>query len=88
MDELGRLRMKYEQDGNVVEVYNSPKVCSLVVNGKVMDEYRGMVAGRFVLRGQIEHNGEFIPVSAEMGYLYMRLYYAHQCVGKKFMGLG
>lgn len=88
MGELGRLKMHYERDGNVVEVYNAPKVCSLVINGKIVDEYRGLVGWKFVLRGAIEQDGEFIPVLAEMKYVSMKLYYAHKCVGKKFMGLG
>lgn len=89
MNELGKLRMEYEQDGNVVQVYNAPTVCSLVINGEVVDEYRGLVAGRFVLEGQIEREGEEpIPVEAKMGYIYMRLYYGNVCVGKKFMGFG
>ena len=89
MDKLGKLKMEYERDGNVVQVYNAPTVCSLVINGEVVDEYRGLVAGRFVLEGQIECEGEEpIPVEAKMGFLFMSLFYGNVLVGKKFMGFG
>jgi len=86
--DLGKIRIEYKENDNVVQIYNSPQACSLVINGKVVDQYLGLVATRFCLKGEIDSNNEPITVEAKMGYLNMRLYYNGRLVAKKFMGLG
>ena len=86
--ELGRLRIEYEKDGDLIQLYNSPKVCSLVINGNVVDEYIGLIAGMFVLKGTIEKEDKTVLVEAKMGLVNMRLFYDGVCVAKKFMGFG
>ena len=85
---LGRIRMEYKEGDNVVQVYNSPQACSLVINGEVVDYYIGFIATRFCLKGKIESENELITVEAQMGYFNMRLYYNGRQVAKKFMGMG
>lgn len=85
---LGKLRIEYKQDGNVIQIYNSPTVCSLVINGKVAKQYVGEVATRFVLNGTIEKDDEKIQIEAKMGFFNMRLFYNGVCVAKKFMAFG
>ena len=86
--DLGKIRIEYKENDNVVQIFNSPQACSLVINGKVVDQYLGLVATRFCLKGEINTNNEMITVEAKMGYFNMRLYYNGRLVAKKFMGLG
>lgn len=86
--DLGKIRIEYQENDNVVQIYNSTQACSLVINGKVVDQYLGLVATRFCLKGEINSNNELITVEAKMGYINMRLYYNGRLVAKKFMGLG
>lgn len=86
--DLGKLRMEHKEDGNVVQIFNSPNACSLVINDEVVDQYLGLVATRFCLKGEIDSFDEKIIVEAKMGFLNMRLYYKGHLVAKKFMGLG
>ena len=87
-NDLGTIRIEYEANGNIIRVYNSPNVCSLVINGEIVDQYFGLVAGRFILKGEIDLNDTKIPIEAKMGHLNMRLYYNGEVVSKEFMGLG
>ena len=86
--DLGYLKIEYKVDGYVIRVYNSPTVCSLVINDKVVDRYIGFVASNFVLNGEVEVGGKKIKVEARMGFVNMRLFYDEKEVDKKFMGLG
>ena len=86
--DLGKIRIEYKENDNIIQIYNSPQACSLVINNKVVDQYLGMVATRFCLKGEINTNNELITVEAKMGYFNMRLYYNGRLVAKKFMGLG
>lgn len=85
---LGEIRIEYIADGNVIRLYNSFDVCSLVINNKVVDQYFGAVATRFCLHGEIEKDGKEIIIEAKMGFVNMRLYYDGKLVKKIFMGLG
>ena len=85
---LGKLKIQYIDKGNTVQIYNSPELCSLVINGKIVDFYYGLAANKFVLKGEIEVEERIITVEAKMGYLYMKLFVDGKLVGKKFMGLG
>jgi len=53
MEDLGKIRIEYKKDNNVIKIYNSPFVCSLVINGIVVDQYMGAVAWPFILHGTI-----------------------------------
>ena len=86
--DLGKIRIEYKENDNIIQIYNSPQACSLVINNKVVDQYLGLVATRFCLKGEINTENELITVEAKMGYFNMRLYYNGRLVAKKFMGLG
>ena len=86
--DLGKIRIEYKENDNIIQIYNSPQVCSLVINNKVVDQYLGLVAFPFCLKSEINTKNELITVEAKMGYLNMRLYYNGRLVAKKFMGLG
>lgn len=86
--DLGRLRIEYGHDGDLIQIYNAVEVCSLVINGQVVDEFRGVVAPRFTLKGSIIKGDKQIQVEAKMGFFNMRLYYDGVLVAKKFMGFG
>ena len=85
---LGKVKLEYIKNGNVIRVYNSLEICSLVINGRVVDRYIGFVSTPFCLKGKVSINGKNILVEARMGHLFMKLYYDGKTVGKKFMGLG
>ncbi len=86
--ELGEIRIEYRMEENVIRVFNSPSVCSLVINDKIVAQYNGLVAFPFRLKGEIEKDGKRILVEAKMGWAYMRLYYDGELVEKVFMALG
>ena len=81
------IEIPYIDKGNTVQIYNSPELCSLVINGKIVDFYYGLVACNFTLRYKIEDEyGKVTLVEARMGSLYMKLFVDGKLVGKKFMG--
>ena len=84
---LGKVKLECKIDGNVIRVYNSVDMCSLVINGKVADRYYGLIGSNFVLSGKVKMDGKRIPVTAKMGNVNMRLYYDGNLVAKKFFGL-
>lgn len=86
--ELGFVRIEHTCLGNLVQVYNSPKVCSLVINGVVQDAHYGFVVTRFTLKGTMSFEDRVINVQARMGFMYMTLWYDNVRVAKKFMGFG
>lgn len=85
---LGNLRIEYRQDGNLIQLFNSAEVCSLVINGEIVDRYNGFILTRFILKGTISFDESTIEVQAKMGFFFMTLYYNDKRVAKKFMGLG
>lgn len=85
---LGKLKIEYKSGNNIVQIYNSPEVCSLVINDKVIDQYFGLVASTFTLKGEIVDNGKVVLIEAKMGYVNMKLYYDGKLVKRIFMGLG
>ncbi len=85
---LGKLKIEYEKDSNLICLYNSPSICSLVINGKVVDRHFGFVASPFCLSGHARRGEKKIPVEAKMGHLFMRVYYDGKMIAKKFMAFG
>lgn len=86
---LGRLILEYIKDGNIIRVYNAIQTCSLVINGDVVDKFEGMVGSPFRLMGMVlDKHGNEVFVKAKMGFVFMRLYYNNEVVGKKCMLIG
>lgn len=85
---LGKIKIEYIEDGNVIRIYNSFDACSLVINDKVVDRHYGIVSDKFELKGKIKEGDKKIPVKAVMSSFNIILYYNGKIVGKKFMGLG
>ena len=84
----GRLKLQYNYKGHLIQIYNSTTVCSLVIDGKVVDEYLGVVGYEFTLFGEVDVMYEKVLIEAKMGYLFIRLYINEVEVKKAFMGLG
>ena len=88
---LGKIRIEYLVKGNVIRVYHSRHVCSLVINDQIFDQHHGVYGGYFHLKGRIgmmKAGGKTIHVEAKMGFCNMRLYCNGQLVAKKFMAFG
>lgn len=85
---LGKIKIEYIEEGNVIRIHNSFDACSLVINDKVVDRHYGIVSDKFELKGKIKVGDKKIPVKAVMGSFNIRLYYNGKMVGKKFMGFG
>jgi hypothetical protein len=85
---LGKVKIEYVVDKNVIQVFNSPDICSLVINGKVVDRYIGLVATQFHLKGKLKFKDKEVLVEAKMGHFNIRLYYDGEVVGKAFMAFG
>lgn len=86
--DLGKIRIEYIINGNVVRVYNSKWMCSLVINDKVFDQYHGFCGSYFSLKGRIKSGAKHIRIEARMGAAFMCLYCNGELVAKKFMALG
>lgn len=90
-DGLGKIRIEYVVKGNVIRVYYTRHVCSLVINGQVFDRHHGVYGSNFCLKGIIgmmKAGGRTIRVEAKMGFCHMYLYCNDQLVAKKFMAFG
>lgn len=87
-DDLGSLKIERVVEKNVVRVYNSKSLCTLVINNKVVDQYYGVVALPFRLSGSFNIGDRIVPVEAKMGAFYMKLYIDGKLVRSIFMGLG
>ena len=88
---LGKIRIEYMVKGNVIRIYHSRHVCSLVINGQIFDQHHGVYGSNFCLKGIIgmmKTGGKTIQVEAKMGFCHMRLYCNGQLVAKKFMAFG
>ena len=85
---LGKIKIEYEINGNIVRVYNSVHMCSLVINDKIVDQYYGIYGGNFRLKGRIASGGKTVRIEAWMGFACMHLYCNGELVAKKFMALG
>ena len=85
---LGKIKIEYIEEGNVIRIHNSFDACSLVINDKVVDRHYGIVSDKFELKGKINVGDKKIPVKAVMSSFNIRLYYNGKMVGKKFMGFG
>lgn len=85
---VGKVRMQYVADGNVIQVCKYIGMCALVVNGKVVDWHPGIGENKYLLFDKWTADGKKYLVEAQMGYVNMRLYYNGKLVAKKFMGFG
>ena len=85
---VGKVRMQYVVDGNVIQVCKYIGMCSLVVNGKVVDRHTGIGEHKYLLFDEWTVDGKKYLVEAQMGYVNMRLYCNGKLVAKKFMGFG
>lgn len=88
---LGEIRIEYIIKGNVIRIYHSRHVCSLVINDQIFDQHHGVYGSNFCLKGIIgmmKAGGKTIRVEAKMGFCHMRLYCNGQQVAKKFMAFG
>ena len=85
-EKLGKIKVEYVLYENVIRIYNSASVCSLVVNDEIVDQYLGIMPTKFCLKANLNINGKDIPVEAKMGIVNIRLYCDGKLVAKKFMG--
>lgn len=85
---LGKIKIEYEINGNIVRVYNSVHMCSLVINDKIVDQYEGIYGGNFRLKGRLASGGKTVRIEAWMGFAFMRLYCNGELVAKRFMAFG
>ncbi len=79
---LGRIKIEYIENGDVIRVYNSFDACSLVINDKVVARHYGIVSDKFELKAKIKVGDKKIPVKAVMSSFNLRLYYGGKMVAK------
>lgn len=90
-DGLGKIRIEYVVKGNVIRVYHSVHVCSLVINDQIFDQHHGIYGSFYCLKGiigKMKTGGTTIHVEAKMGLLHMRLYCNGKLVARRFMAFG
>lgn len=86
--QYGELKIEHIAFGNVIQVFNAPEVCSLVINGHVADQFWGVIGGNFALQGTVQVEDRQVMVQAKMDLVNMRLYFDGELVATKFMALG
>lgn len=84
--DIGKVRLEYIFNGNVIRVYNAPVVCSLVINDKIVDQEYGLESYDFRLKGNLQTDREVIPVEARVKGIMIRLYVKGKRVSSKFVG--
>lgn len=90
-DGLGKIRMEYVVKENVIRIYHSRHMCSLVINGQIFDQHHGVYGSNYSLKGTIgmmRAGGKPIRVEAKMGVCHMYLYCNGELIAKKFMAFG
>jgi len=85
-EDIGKVRVEYILDGNVIRVYNAPVVCSLVINDKIVDQEYGLQSYKFSLKGNLKNGTEIIPVEAKVRYIFIQLYVKGKRVKSGFVG--
>ena len=87
---LGKLRIDVEIMGNKIQIFNSPKACSLVINNEIYDTFAGLVAGKFELHGKIQtpDGGEKYILAKMSLSTIMRVYCDGTQIAKKWMPFG
>lgn len=88
---LGRIRIEHTVNGNVVRIYHSTHVCSLVINDQIVDQHHGFGSNHYCLKGIIgstKISQSPLRIQAKMGTFHMRLYCNDQLVAKRFMLFG
>ena len=88
--ELGKLRIDTQYEGNRIQIFNAPNVCSLVINDEITDTFTGLVAGRFQLHGKIQtpDSEKEILVKMSLFTAVMRIYCDGTQIAKKWMPFG
>jgi hypothetical protein len=90
-DGLGKVRIEYVVKGNIIRIYHSRHMCSLVINGHIFDQHHGVYGANYSLKGiigKMRAGGKTIRVEAKMGFCHMYLYCNDELVAKKFMAFG
>ena len=88
---LGVLKQEYRINDNCIQAYCSLENCSLVMNGRIVDQNQFTaqnavyVMGFFRLRGELKQGKERTPVEARIGLFKMRLYYDGRCVDSRWI---
>lgn len=85
---LGKLRLEHRIGENVIRIYHSTHVCSLVINEKVFDQHHGVFDTHFCLKGMVKSDGKVVRIEAKMGAFYMRLYCNGKLAVTKFLAFG
>lgn len=85
---LGKVKIEHKINGDIIRIYHSIQVCSLVINDKIFDQHHGEYASHYKMIGMVKSNGKVVRVEAKMGEFYMYLYCNGKLVAKKFMLFG
>lgn len=86
---LGKVKIEYKEYSDTIQVYNSLNLCSLVINGKVYDQYIGAIAAKFTLQTNFENSfRQVINVKVTMDGAKLKLFINDKKVVEKFIALG
>lgn len=86
---LGKVKIEHQEYSDVIQVYNSLNLCSLVINGKVYDQFIGVMATKFVLKAKVENCfRQMMDVKAVMDGINLKLYINGKKVAKQFIAFG
>lgn len=86
---LGKVKIEYQEYSDTIQVYNSFNLCSLVINGKVYDQFIGVMATKFTLQAKVENSfRQMMDVKVVMDGINLKLYINDKKVAKKFIALG
>lgn len=84
--DLGKLKIKSTLYENEICIYQSINTCSLVINDKIIDQYRGTTIWDCTLKGKLRTNSKKISIKAKIENGNLQLYGGDNLLVTKFMG--
>ena len=84
--DLGELKIKSTLYENEICIYQSINTCSLVINDKIIDQYRGTTIWDCTLKGKLWTNSKKISIKAKIENGNLQLYGDDNLLVTKFMG--
>lgn len=84
--DLGELKIKSTLYENEICIYQSINTCSLVINDKIIDQYRGTTIWDCTLKGKLRTNSKKISIKAKIENGNLQLYGGDNLLVTKFMG--
>lgn len=83
--DLGNLKIEHQIDGHIICVYNSTTACSLVIDGKIIDQYCGAILNCRLI-GRLKINKCTFRIIVKIDRANLQLYCNENLLNTTFIG--